>query len=783
MTISSAVNKIAYTANGTSKDFTVPFYFIYKSDLKVYRMIGDVQELLTLDTDYTITGTPEQPDGSIYRDGGTVVMAEMPAAGTRFIILREVPLTQEADYQEGSTFPAALHELALDKLTMAVQQLEEKTDRAVTVDLFSGTNPSELIEKVEVLYEIKDSLVTDAQNAAAISAVAANETNINAVNANKANIDTVAGNSAAINTAAENISAIIDAPNQAVAAATSAETAASYAATANIDASAAQNSATASAASAEQSALSQTASANSEAAAKQSELKAAAYAERVRSEGIPMSIIEQKRISIDEDGRTVRLWWKDPRDTIIDGYVIASWAATVIVKKEGTYPEDIDDGVIVATVTDRDSHLDDALVDVQEDAANWKYRAFPRTVNGVYCLDKRNCFGVWVYGYYIDEAASVASSRVHKVEGCDNYFYERAYMDYENDKFEWGDWKTAPFLPKPCMLRRNGEVAYYLNENDYTKKADGTASDVSNTAFDGNAMMEWNTVFMKKYRDRNRIYVFFSNVKHDSGYECYSTKKTDGTYGEHFYTPIYEGNIVSNVMRSLSLNATAQSGTTAEQEAAYAEANGAGWTTTVWADEDLITALFVMMFENTDSQAALGNGNINGGTSAASFLPTGSGNQKGMFWGSNGTGSCVKVFGMENFWGNRWRRPNGVLLINGVYHVKMTRTTADGSTVTGYNRTGTGYINTGLTTEGDYNAAYISRVHAGKYGFLVAKATGSSTTFYADGHWSARTGTTMLLRGGDCAAGARCGAFASSVDAAPPYTFWAFGASLSYRNS
>ena len=103
MTISSAVNKVAYTANGTSKNFTVPFYFIYKSDLKVYRMNGYVQELLTLDMDYTITGTPEQPDGSIYRNGGTVVMSAMPAAGTRFIILREVPLTQEADYQEGIT--------------------------------------------------------------------------------------------------------------------------------------------------------------------------------------------------------------------------------------------------------------------------------------------------------------------------------------------------------------------------------------------------------------------------------------------------------------------------------------------------------------------------------------------------------------------------------------------------------------------------------------------------------------------------------------------------------
>lgn len=220
MTISSAVNKVSYTANGTSKNFTVPFYFIYKSDLKVYRMNGYVQELLTLDTDYTIIGTPEQQDGSIYRNGGTVVMSAMPTAGTRFVILREVPLTQEADYQEGSTFPAALHELALDKLTMAVQQLEEKTDRAVTVDVFSGTDPSSLVSEIETIYNIKDEVVT------------------------------VAENSSRIKTCSESIAAIIDAPNQANLARNSAIEATNSAVTAQLMSDLASENATAASASA-----------------------------------------------------------------------------------------------------------------------------------------------------------------------------------------------------------------------------------------------------------------------------------------------------------------------------------------------------------------------------------------------------------------------------------------------------------------------------------------------------------------------------------------------------
>ena len=192
MTITSTVNKVAYTANGTSKNFTVPFYFIYNTDLKVYRQIGNIQELLILDTDYTVTGMAESTNNTIFKDGGTIVMNTMPAAGTRLIIFREVPLTQETDYQEGSTFPAILHELALDKLTMIAQQLKEKSDRAVTVDIFSEADPSELVNEIEALYGVKEEVITAADN-----------------------IDSIV-------TAAENIEAIVDAPDQAAAAAQSA---------------------------------------------------------------------------------------------------------------------------------------------------------------------------------------------------------------------------------------------------------------------------------------------------------------------------------------------------------------------------------------------------------------------------------------------------------------------------------------------------------------------------------------------------------------------------------
>lgn len=40
------------------------------------------------------------------------------------------------------------------------------------------------------------------------------------------------------------------------------------------------------------------------------------------------------------------------------------------------------------------------------------------------------------------------------------------------------------------MLKSNGTVDCYLDPDDYTKKADGTASPISDVNFNGNAMME-----------------------------------------------------------------------------------------------------------------------------------------------------------------------------------------------------------------------------------------------------------------------------------------------------
>lgn len=213
MTVTSDENKITYVGNGVTKDFSVPFYFINDTDIKVSVNDGISTTDLIINQDYTLTGAGEQ-------NGGSITVNTAIPTGVKLLILREVPFFQNLDIPENDRFPSQNMERALDRLTMQTQQLKEQVDRAVTVDIFSDTDPSGLIGEIETIYNIRDEVVT------------------------------VAENSSRIKTCSESIASIIDAPNQANSARNSAIEATNSAVTAQLMSDLASESATAASASA-----------------------------------------------------------------------------------------------------------------------------------------------------------------------------------------------------------------------------------------------------------------------------------------------------------------------------------------------------------------------------------------------------------------------------------------------------------------------------------------------------------------------------------------------------
>ena len=500
---------------------------------------------------------------------------------------------------------------------------------------------------------------------------------------------------------------------------------------------------------------------------------------------------------IEKSGNTVKLYWEDPKD----GY--AQWAKTVIVKKQEGYPESPSDGVTVVTTTERDKYKTNPYTDTQADADKWYYRAFPVSAGGNTSYHRLNKFGFWHYAIWIDREDGVESTCVHNVDGYDNQGYRPIKMifntDVEKNVLDWGDWENAQFMPKPCMLRNSGTVDYYLNPDNYNQKLDGSpTTDISDVNYDGNAMVEWSPVFTKNETIGTKHYIYFCSEKLDDSYECYSAKKDDGTYAEHWYMPIYEGRVVNDVMRSLSTGtdgtgtgaALPTASTTMDQEMTYAKANGTGWNITNWADESLVAMLGVLVMGRLNCAIAIG---YNCGSSSSGLThKVGTGNKKGMFFGHYTISAyATKFFGMENWWGHRWRRCVGLITKDYKVFVKMTKSIIDGSTVQNYNSTADGYINTGITVPA-MSGSYFVDVANSKYGFAIPTALtkykgdtgtagGSASTYYCDGGWSAG-GVCALLSGGAVNNGAASGLFCVNVNSAPSNAGWAVGASLSFKS-
>lgn len=412
--------------------------------------------------------------------------------------------------------------------------------------------------------------------------------------------------------------------------------------------------------------------------------------------GIAPSNMRQFRAKRDNANNRVEITYTLPSETIINGQLVCTVAGAVIRKSRTGYPETEFDGELLADVTASGTVYD---TNVDSEATVY-YAAFPYSKMGVYNRNKLNRTSVgdfsggYIFGYDLDMADSDPSTRVSYPEDVDNYGFASAKTNLTSGSFNYGDWSSeagAYFMPKPCMLKYNGSVYEYLNPNDYTKNTNGSASKVSDTSFEGNAMMEWPKIYTKRWSE-NGIYHFrCSDVKIDEDWDCWCNYDVNDNEIDHFYTGIYLGHKPSGAgttLRSIS-GKTCSTGETIAGELSNARQNGDDWTINTLADHLLITDLLVMMGKTTDILSAFGMGYS---SSSSTKLRAGSMDTKGLFYGTSNASDGVKIFGMENYWGNVLRFAAGMIVTSSGICLKYTRGTKDGSTTTDYNATGSGYI-------------------------------------------------------------------------------------------
>lgn len=494
--------------------------------------------------------------------------------------------------------------------------------------------------------------------------------------------------------------------------------------------------------------------------------------------------IKHRRIVRDTEANTVSLMWEDPAETTDSD----AWGKVIVIKKKGSYPTTLEDGTVVLVCAVKNRFKTTPYVDNQEDCANWYYKAFPISTNGGVGNSVLNNFDFWQYGFKIDETNAAEATSITYLEDCDNADYTPLKVEFNTNDFSastlsWGSWENAPFMPKPCMLKYDGTVDYYLDPDDYTLRADGeTASDVADTSYGGNAMMEWIPIFKKVYRDGNYLYVYFCSEKYDDDYECWSAKKSDGTYGNHFYTSIYECTLINGKWRSISTGAlpSVNISNGLVSLLSYAAANGANgadyhYCVDTWADHDLIALLGMLVTRRLNAQDAIG-----WGCTSYNCCVTGTSNKKGMFWGSKSAQNtyATKFFGMENRWCHNWHYCAGIILSGTTILAKNTYSTIDNSTEVGYNTSGSGYVNTGLSIPS--SNGYIKTIQGTSMVCVAPKAIGSSsTTYFCDYMYRGSTGCFIAGSGydGDC-----CGFVVWDSNLSPSVSYVGCGGCLSYRS-
>lgn len=473
----------------------------------------------------------------------------------------------------------------------------------------------------------------------------------------------------------------------------------------------------------------------------------------------------------------------------VDGYskVTVNVAADVMEKSITT------NGIYKASDDSKEGYSK-VTVNVQPDLTtktitnNGVYRAVDDSKEGYSVVTVDVDPTVPVYGFHINSAEDDSDACVTYI--ADAIGATPAHMDFTNDIWDWGSWVDAFFIPKPCMVLYDGTVDYYLDPNDYTKKADGTASDIADDTYGGNAMMEWPKIWMKIVPDESddtSASVYFAPVKVDESYTCWPYINCDGDEVDHMYTAIYNGSLIDGKLRSISGQAVMYS-KTAAQEISYADANNqhnkTEWNIGLFTDRVMINLLTVLITKSLDCKGKIGKGIQTGSGTAFYAYRTGALNTKGLFYGVTANEStAVKVFGIENFYALQWQRTLGLNSVSGAQKVKLCYGTADGSTTAAYNTDGTGYL-TGNSTAvfSTTTGGWLKFLKFDSRGFFTAKEdSGAESKRYRAYFYQSVTANTLSLFGGASYVGARVSLFAFDLGSGASSAHWALGAFLSMK--
>jgi len=127
-----------YACDGSDTTFTFSFGLVTENDLQVYLVDEDgVETLLTLATDYTVTGANTNDELDLTK-GGTVTTIETYSDDYRIVIRRDTERTSDLDIDD------EVIQEAVEKLTRIAQDLSERLGRCLQIQVIDSGDTVQL---------------------------------------------------------------------------------------------------------------------------------------------------------------------------------------------------------------------------------------------------------------------------------------------------------------------------------------------------------------------------------------------------------------------------------------------------------------------------------------------------------------------------------------------------------------------------------------------------------------------------------------------------------------
>ena len=335
-------------------------------------------------------------------------------------------------------------------------------------------------------------------------------------------------------------------------------------------------------------------------------------------------------------------------------------------------------------------------------------------------------------------------------------------------------------MMRRCVLNSDGSVNYYLDKNNSNFKEDGTLAKLDGT--DGNVMVEVPKTYSRyEYTTTggagtDTVHRWEMSLTPDTGFEVHWAFDRGGSIRSKRYYPAYLGYVTGGklisrsgvyptVSQTLAQFRTAAKANSISNPSSGQTANGY-WGNIDFALYELIALYAVIEYGTMNIQSALGRGRtalsggawVGGELIGVNGLSNEYGNRTanytyvGASTDANADLSFMSYRGCENFFGNVWRMADGVIFKGTTLNKTMWYSTSP----TGYNETGTGYVNSGITTA--TTSGYGRKLANTNKGFIVSEVTGgNSNAGTTDYYYTSTTDNTLALVGGSSLNGLAAG--------------------------